>query len=172
MLDTPRGHEIRQFFRECHKRLQLEMNQPTTMNQITNTLAELSSLVVGGFVGVKSDIKQIDDKVNTLSDRFDVFERKTSIRKPAKKADRLAFNELVETFYAGHCPCCEKPATLFEEDHWYDRSKNGRTEMWLVCKSCNRKLGTGGSVERQEHYPRFLAFQQLLKCLYKQGELF
>jgi hypothetical protein len=49
LAGTDRGRQIRLYFIECEKRLQLGMNQPTALNQITDNLAQLSELVIGGL---------------------------------------------------------------------------------------------------------------------------
>ena len=77
MLDTPRGHEIRQFFRECHKRLQLEMSQPTGMNAALGkildrqqALAEdMSCMVMHGFNRVDSRIDSLDNRLARLEEQ-------------------------------------------------------------------------------------------------------
>lgn len=58
MLDTPRGHEIRQFFRECHKRLQLGMSQPTTLNATMDRLAQTVERGLAGLYHSNQEIKQ------------------------------------------------------------------------------------------------------------------
>ena len=58
MLDTPRGHEIRQFFRECHKRLQLSMSQPTTLNATMDRLAQTVERGLAGLYYSNQEIKQ------------------------------------------------------------------------------------------------------------------
>ena len=58
MLDTPRGHQIRQFFRECHKRLQLGMSQPTALNATIDRLAETVRAGLAGLYHSNTEIKQ------------------------------------------------------------------------------------------------------------------
>lgn len=77
MLDTQRGHEIRQFFRECHKRLQLEMSQPTGMNAALEKILErqqalqedMSCMVMHGFNGVRADIGEVRTELGDVCER-------------------------------------------------------------------------------------------------------
>lgn len=77
MLDTPRGHEIRQFFRECHKRLQLEMSQPTGMNAALEKILErqqalsedMSCMVMHGFDRVDSRMNSFDNRLSRLEEQ-------------------------------------------------------------------------------------------------------
>ena len=77
MLDTPRGHQIRQFFRECHKRLQLGMSQPTTMNAALEKILErqqnltedLSCMLIHGINGVRADIGDVRDELGDVRER-------------------------------------------------------------------------------------------------------
>lgn len=65
MLDTARGHEIRQFFRQCHKRLQLEMSQPTTFNA---ELANLTRTVSNGLAGLYGSQNELNARVAVIGD--------------------------------------------------------------------------------------------------------
>lgn len=65
MLDTPRGHEIRQFFRECHKRIQLEMSQPTAFNA---ELAKLTRTVSNGLAGLYGSQHELKEQVAVIGD--------------------------------------------------------------------------------------------------------
>ena len=77
MLDTPRGHQIRQFFRECHKRLQLGMSQPTGMNATLQKILErqqalaedMTGMVIHGFDTVHSRIDSVENRLARVEEQ-------------------------------------------------------------------------------------------------------
>lgn len=60
MAGTDHGRQIRLYFIECEKRLQLGMSQPTALNAYMEQIAiahqDLTHLVINGFNGVHSEI--------------------------------------------------------------------------------------------------------------------
>lgn len=60
LAGTERGRQIRLYFIECEKRLQLGMSQPTALNGLMEQIAlahqDLTHLVINGFNGVHSEI--------------------------------------------------------------------------------------------------------------------
>ena len=60
LAGTDRGRQIRLYFIECEKRLQLGMSQPTALNGLMEKIAlahqDLTHLVISGFNGVHSEI--------------------------------------------------------------------------------------------------------------------
>jgi hypothetical protein len=159
MLDTPRGHQIRQFFRECHKRLQLGMSQLTALNQVTDNLAQLSGLVIGGFSGVRAELGEVKAEQVAMRQDIDCLKRQHHKRKPAPTKHRRIYEQTVQQHYGGACPCCHRHRLPLQEEHWYDRSLNGIDQMWLVCRECNDDLGVAGSPNRSAKKRQFDAFQ-------------
>jgi hypothetical protein len=159
MLDTARGHEIRQFFRECHKRLQLGMSQPTTLNRISDNLAQLAELVVGGFSGVRAELGEVKAEQAAMRQDIDSLKRQQHKRRPAPTKHRRIYEQAVREHYGGACPCCHRHNLPLQEEHWYDRSLNGIDQMWLVCRECNDDLGVAGSPSREAKKKQFDAFQ-------------
>ena len=162
MLDTSRGHQIRQFFRECHKRLQLGMSQPTALNQITDNLAQLSELVIGGFSGVRAELGELKEGQQLLADRVQSLERTRHRRKAVPDKHQRMYWQTVKESYGGACPCCRQQKAHMQFDHWYDRSRAGLDEVWLICTDCNRKLGAAGSPERRVYERQFYGFHDRL----------
>ena len=70
LAGTDRGRQIRLYFIECEKRLQLSMSQPTTMNGFMNEVkvahAELASIVATFGTGVKHELTDIRHDVGEL----------------------------------------------------------------------------------------------------------
>jgi len=70
MLDTARGHEIRQYFRECHKRLQLGMSQPTTLNGALQVILERQQALAENLAGhMTQGFQQVNGRIDTLESR-------------------------------------------------------------------------------------------------------
>lgn len=172
MLDTDRGHQIRQFFRECHKRLQLSMSQPTALNGVISEIQALAKIVGYGFNGVQSDLKEVKttqaDHTKLLvshSARLDQLEKSRHRRKDPPLKHKRQYEHLVATAYGGACPCCKQQKAHMQFDHWYDRSRADLDEVWLICTDCNRKLGAAGSPEREHYRRQFEGFHDRLSEL-------
>jgi hypothetical protein len=162
LAGTDRGRQIRLYFIECEKRLQLGMSQPTALNRITENLAELSGLVTGGFAQVGTQIKGLRSDVNGLADRVEQLEKNRHRRRAIPEKHKRQYKHLVEQSYGGACPCCRQHKPHMEFDHWYDRSRAGLDEVWYICTDCNRKLGAAGSPERSQYLRQFEGFQDRL----------
>jgi 5-methylcytosine-specific restriction endonuclease McrA/phage anti-repressor protein len=179
---TDRGRQIQDYFLECERRLQLGMSQPTTLNstlgailQRQQELAErqmaahqdLTGIVIDGlnqvhtkvdlgFSDVSRRFEETDERVRRLGDQL--ARRKA----PPAKSLRL-YEQLVKNHYRGCCPNCRIDKGKLQVDHWYDRSKNGLKEMWMICKECNDSLGVAGSPTRVHAERRFYQFQENLE---------
>jgi len=73
--------------------------------------------------------------------------------------------------HGGLCPCCHEARIVDEHgrmvggpemDHWARRSDNSPDNGWLVCKSCNRRLGRAGGAEREDYRMAFVLFHRRL----------
>ena len=159
LAGTDRGRQIRLYFIECEKRLQLGMSQPTALNQITDNLAQLSELVIGGFSGVRAELGEVKAEQVAMRQDIDGLKRQHHKRKPAPAKHRRIYEQTVQQHYGGACPCCHRHRLPLQEEHWYDRSLNGIDQMWLVCRECNDDLGVAGSPGRSVKKRQFDAFQ-------------
>jgi hypothetical protein len=162
LAGTDRGRQIRLYFIECEKRLQLGMSQPTALNQITDNLAQLSELVIGGFSGVRAELGELKEGQQLLADRVQSLERTRHRRKAVPEKHQRMYSQTVKESYGGACPCCRQQKPHMEFDHWYDRSRAGLDEVWLICTDCNRKLGAAGSPERRDYERQFYGFHDRL----------
>lgn len=159
LAGTDRGREIRLYFIECENRLQLGMSQPTTLNRISDNLAQLSELVIGGFSGVRAELGEVKAEQAAMRQDIDSLKRQQHKRRPAPAKHRRIYEQAVREHYGGACPCCHRHNLPLQEEHWYDRSLNGIDQMWLVCRECNDELGVAGSPSREAKKRQFDAFQ-------------
>jgi len=182
LSNTTRGRQIRLYFIEAEKKLQGEMAQPTVLTQ---QLRQIAGELVGSLRKISFETKEnaFAHQVNTQAiaehtedikivkkDVEDVKKQldKIQSRKDPKKADKEACLKLVKSdLYRSFCPCCDQKTENFEIDHFYDSSKNHLSEIWPVCKPCNKDLGVGGDLKdgsfRKEKERNFIAFQQILQ---------
>jgi len=163
MLDTPRGHEIRQYFRECHKRLQLAMAQPTVLNQVMAEIAiahkDLTQVVTHGFSRIGAEICEVKAEQAAMRQDIEGLKRQQHKRRSAPTKHRRIYEQVVKEHYGGACPCCHRHRLPLQEEHWYDRSLNGIAEMWLACRECNDELGVAGGPGREAKKKQFDTFQ-------------
>lgn len=166
LAGTERGRQIRSYFIECEKRLQLGMSQPTgfnsLMDQIQAAQLDLTQIVIHGFNGVQSELKDVKTTQADHTRRLEQLEKARHRRKAPSKKHQALYWETVEKGYDGACPCCRQHKPHMEFDHWYDRSQVGLDEVWLICTDCNRKLGPAGSQERKAYERQFHGFQDRL----------
>lgn len=166
LAGTERGRQIRLYFIECEKRLQLGMNQPTALNSVMNEIQvahrDLTQIVIHGFNGVQSELKDVKTTLTSHTERLDRLEKARHRRRAVPLKHQAVYRTTVEKSYEGACPCCRQHKPHMEFDHWFDRSQAGLDEVWLICTDCNRKLGPGGSQERKAHERQFHGFQDRL----------
>jgi phage anti-repressor protein len=166
LAGTDRGRQIRLYFIECEKRLQLGMSQPTALNSVMNEIQvahrDLTQIVIHGFNGVQSELKDVKTTLTSHTERLDRLEKARHRRRAVPLKHQAVYRTTVEKSYEGACPCCRQHKPHMEFDHWYDRSKAGLDEVWWICTDCNRKLGPGGSQERKAHERQFHGFQDRL----------
>ena len=182
LSNTSRGRQIRLYFIEAEKKLQGEMAQPTVLTQ---QLSQIAGEFLGNLRKISFETKEnaFAHQVNTQAiaehtedikivkkDVEDVKKQldKIKSRKDPKQADKDACMKLVESdLYKSFCPCCDQKTETFQIDHFYDSSKNHLSEIWPVCKPCNKDLGVGGDLKdgsfRKEKERNFMAFQQILQ---------
>jgi prophage antirepressor-like protein len=89
--------------------------------------------------------------------------RQIAPRKPiTPKVQRLHVH-VAYRMYHGMCPCCAGERIVDEEgrrisgviefDHFYLRTRNGKTDTWPVCRKCNTELRNGDfHREAQTHF--------------------
>lgn len=170
---TERGRQIRDYYIECEKRLQLGMSQPTAMNGVMDEIrvahAELAAIVSTFGTGVKHELTDIRQDVGELKEgqhylinEVEALKKSRHRRKAVPIKHQNLYRETVQKSYGGVCPCCKQQKPHFEFDHWYDRSQAGLDEVWLICTDCNRKLGAGGDQGRKAYERQFHGFQDRL----------
>ena len=150
LAGTERGRQIRLYFIECEKRLQVGMNQPTAMNaalekilERQQTLAEdMSCMVMHGFDTVNSRMDSFDSRLARLEeqqcDQLYVFVRSkdltiklghsTDLDKRRKQHERRGFN------FIGAVPGTLKRESQIKESlkHRGFVAKNGTEEFQLT----------------------------------------
>lgn len=163
LAGTDRGRQIRLYFIECEKRLQLGMAQPTALNQVMAEIAlahkDLTQAVTHGFNRLGAEISEVKAEQVAMRQDIDCLKRHQHKRKPAPAKHRRIYQQVVREHYGGACPCCHRHRLPLQEEHWFDRSLNGIDQMWLVCRECNDELGVAGSPGRQAKKKQFDAFQ-------------
>lgn len=166
LAGTERGRQIRAYFIECENRLQLGMSQPTALNSVMNEIQvahrDLTQIVIHGFNGVQSELKDVKTTLTSHTERLDRLEKTRHRRRAVPLKHQGVYRTTVEKSYEGACPCCRQHKPHMEFDHWYDRSQAGLDEVWLICTDCNRKLGAGGDQGRKAYERQFYGFQDRL----------
>lgn len=163
LAGTDRGRQIRLYFIECEKRLQFEMSQPTSLNQVMADIAvahkDLTEIVMHGFNHMGHEIREVKAEQKAMRQDIECLKRHQNKRRPAPAKHRRIYEQIIREHYGGACPCCHKHGLALQEEHWFDRSLNGIDQMWLVCRSCNEELGVAGSPTRDAKKKQFDGFQ-------------
>ena len=163
LAGTDRGRQIRLYFIECEKRLQIEMSQPTSLNQVMADIAvahkDLTEIVMHGFNHMGHEIREVKAEQKAMRQDIECLKRHQHKRRPAPAKHRRIYEQIIREHYGGACPCCHKHGLALQEEHWFDRSLNGIDQMWLVCRSCNEELGVAGSPARDAKKKQFDGFQ-------------
>ena len=150
LAGTDRGRQIRLYFIECEKRLQLSMSQPTTMNEALEKILErqqalaedMSCMVMHGFNRVDQRMDSFDNRLSRLEeqqcDRLYVFVRSkdltiklghtTNLDKRKKQHERNGF------VLVGSVPGTLKRESQIKESlrHRGFRPKNGTEEFQIT----------------------------------------
>lgn len=96
---------------------------------------------------------RFEARVSDLKEQIYQYAKQQAPRRKAAEPGTLRLKcESVRVFYAGLCPACRKVPIIDEQgnklaaaelDHWERRDLNGPNHTWLICRPCNRGLGTG-----------------------------
>ncbi len=83
----------------------------------------------------------------TIVERID--DRTKGTREEIRDEDKRHIIAVVDRRFGGACPCCmntkvtsqgKRIPDVSQFDHFHHRSMASLTEVWLVCKQCNRRL--------------------------------
>lgn len=143
------------------------------------------------LIDMRSDITGLQEKVAILIQQQidqsrrtnEIFEellpairriddRTKGTREEVSPGDKRRLIACVNDRYHGDCPCCrqvkivengKRIADVSQIDHYHHRSMAALEYVWLVCKSCNRKLRRRKPGEFwMKKGPQFQAFQEIL----------
>jgi hypothetical protein len=87
------------------------------------------------------------DQLMIIAERID--DRTKGTREEISFDDKKRLIAIVDRKFGGTCPCCmttkitedgKRIPDVAQFDHFHHRSMAAITEVWLVCKQCNRRL--------------------------------
>ena len=114
------------------------------------SIATLQEQIQKLFVPLAESVKQQNTVLADISRRLEEIDQRTKgKRESINESDKQAIIAVIHRT-GGRCPCCQtthildecgrRIADVSQFDHWFHRSMCRRWEVWLVCKTCNRKL--------------------------------
>lgn len=97
------------------------------------------------FTNVETKVDELSQDVRGIKQEIEQI----SQRKRIPDKTRRFHQHVVQIYYHGHCPCCQKTRivndagekkTNCEFDHWEKPSEVAVSKTWAVCRECNSKL--------------------------------
>lgn len=183
---TIRADRVREYFIAAEQRFRAafkgESLQTTTdpralenvVRSVVRAEAEQQLTAAVGTIGeslgsvegkVLSALEVMQQQIESL--KADLIKAQTPAVADLKRLHGSLYQQVLEQSYRYpdglHCPCCNKPTTSWEVDHWNSKTNPARTNGWMVCRPCNQALGAAGDTTKRHHYKaRFDAFQ--IRC--------
>jgi phage anti-repressor protein len=170
---TKRAERVREYFIAAEQRFRAAFKgEGITHSEIQHT--NLATVISGIPIELEDVLRRVANEaaamaVSEVLNGVEIAFKKhqTPAEADLKRLHGNLYQQVLEQSYrypdGVHCPCCNKPTTTWEVDHWNSKTNPARTNGWKVCRPCNQALGAAGDNSKRHQYKsRFDAFQ--VKC--------
>jgi prophage antirepressor-like protein len=129
-----------------HSLMQLNVTVTDLQQQYARIWERIASQQEQWLEYVKKQDQRFDQLI-AIAERID--DRTKGTREEIQDKDKKSIIAIVERRFGGACPCCmntrvtnngKRIPDVSQFDHFHHRSMAAKTEVWLVCKQCNRRL--------------------------------
>jgi len=129
-----------------HSLMQLNVTVTDLQQQYARIWERIASQQEQWLEYVKKQDQRFDQLI-AIAERID--DRTKGTREEIQDKDKKSIIAMVERRFGGACPCCmntkvtdngKRIPDVSQFDHFHHRSMASLTEVWLVCKQCNRRL--------------------------------
>lgn len=143
--------------------------------ELLAALQEMITAALNNTTDIRGRVESVQRIALAIEDRLgDIVKRR-----PAPVRNQDIYDRVIEDYYLGRCPCCQKPNAViirdgqrtrdYHLDHATDNPyKNGLFEMWPVCGQCNHQFKRDPRY-RSEKMDAFRVFQHHVEDMTSDG---